>query len=225
MMKILYPYANVMGIFFPVGKIDDGGTCQFATAKCLKECCAISHKKIGPSLVFRKKAFSFFVENNFITIAGKILEELKEDKCNVLAWFASGDCPITYKDKFVNIIKVLQDNGVVQTGITRSWNLWMDLLKIQNDQTRFLLTEESMDQVNVRNQSGGMYSIPDYKNGVIDIVISESHEVKKQYGCGGGYYTDHVLKGKIIKDDKYLDLNCQKCYDKKIGCFTKLLKN
>ena len=57
-----------------------------------------------------------------------------------------------------------------QTGITRSWNLWMELLKIQNDKTRFLLTEESMDQVNVRNQSGGMYSIPNYENGVIDII-------------------------------------------------------
>ena len=72
--------------------------------------------------------------------------------------------------KFVKVIKLLQDNEVVQTGITRSWNLWMELLKIQNDKTRFLLTEESMDQVNVRNQSGGMYSIPNYENGVIDII-------------------------------------------------------
>jgi len=29
--RILYPYANVMGIFFPEGKLDEGGTCQYFT--------------------------------------------------------------------------------------------------------------------------------------------------------------------------------------------------
>ncbi|GAH69198.1 unnamed protein product, partial [marine sediment metagenome] len=40
-MKILRPTYGAAGIFFPIGRPEKGGTCQYASGKCLQKCCAL----------------------------------------------------------------------------------------------------------------------------------------------------------------------------------------
>jgi len=46
-MKVVYHNGNIGTIYFPVGKLKDGGTCQFSTRKCRRECGICYDKKIG----------------------------------------------------------------------------------------------------------------------------------------------------------------------------------
>jgi len=42
-MKVLRPSQNyVAGIFFPIGRLENGGTCQYASERCLEECYALN---------------------------------------------------------------------------------------------------------------------------------------------------------------------------------------
>ena len=99
--QLLHPFANAMGVFFPTGDVMDGGTCDFATETCKKECCA---KREGAATVIDRKQkeliLKFFVENSVDEIVIKIISELQTKKNSfILSWFASGDCPKLLTDK------------------------------------------------------------------------------------------------------------------------------
>jgi hypothetical protein len=228
-MKILYPFAHVMGIFFPVGNLEDGGTCEFSTDICREKCCAVSHKKIGPDKKFKKDSLKFFKDNDADTIASQIHKELNESSSVILkpkflvSWFASGDCPSYLTDKVHQVILNIHDKGIIQNGMTRNRDLWNKIKDLQSG--RFLLTKErtssSLTIKDFKDEREGLYSIPNYDSGTIDIVRYVNHTVQINRGCGGGYYTDHIIEKQGIKfNEKYLDLNCRNCFEKHIGCFT-----
>jgi len=210
--QMLYPFANVMGLFFPVGKLENGGTCEFATAKCLKKCCANAPgagKKIG----FKKKqeCFNYFLNNSSIKIAAQILTELENADCEIFTWFASGDCPSFLILKFFAVIKELDKKGVIQTGFTRNQSLWEECRDLYN--AKILLTIEDIE----RAQKPGLYSMPNYKIGAIDVLLVNFEKLYHGDGCGGGYYYNHILKTGI--DNSHLKLDCKACYENKTGCF------
>ena len=122
--KLLYPFANVMGIFFPVGRLKDNGTCEFATNECLKNCIAIKNKKECIGYTSKENIYQFFQNENVTNICIQLCLELDRNNCNIIAWFASGDCPSYMTDKIVKIIEKLQERKIVQCGFTRNINLW-----------------------------------------------------------------------------------------------------
>lgn len=216
--RILYPYANVMGIFFPEGKLDEGGTCQYFTPTCIKNCC--SHfpgdgEKIG--FENKRKTYNYFLDNISKAIANKIIKELNENNCNILTWFVSGDCPSFLENKFYSIIKIIDNTGIAQTGFTRNASLWEKCKELKNG--KVLLTVENIGIINKEKvNSVGLYSIPNYKIGAIDIYrIFIDKKQSKSYGCGGAYYTYHIKDTE--KEQAHLNLDCKKCYEEKIGCF------
>jgi len=218
-MKLLYPFFNVMGIFFPVGILSEGGTCQFATETCLKKCCANKPGE-GQKIGFEKKfeTYSNFLKYSPNKIVKQILSELKDADCKILSWFASGDCPSFLTKKFYDIICGLDKNGIIQTGFTRNKDLWNWCKNINNENCRVLLTVENSNNI----ASIGLYSVPNYDLGCFDIYVMDSK--KKTYhrtnGCGGGYYTEHIYESKI--DRSHLLGDCTHCYENNIGCFIKL---
>jgi hypothetical protein len=104
--KLLYPFANVMGLFFPVGKLQNGGTCEFATKKCLERCCAhLPGAGLRIGYEKKKESYDFFLKNSFKEITKQILSELTVGECKIFTWFASGDCPSFLTFKFSNVVK------------------------------------------------------------------------------------------------------------------------
>ena len=218
-----------MGIFFPVGDLKDGGTCEFSTPICKEKCCAVSHKKIGATKKFKKDSLKFFNNNDVDTITFQIYKELNETSSIILrpkfllSWFASGDCPSYLTDKIYQIILNLRSKGIVQNGMTRNRNLWNEIRKFKD--IRFLLTKERISSADLtlkdfKDEKEGLYSIPNYDSGTIDIIKYVNHKIRISKGCGGGYYTEHIIKKQDIKsNEKYLDLNCKNCFEKRIGCF------
>ena len=219
--QLLYPFANVQGIFFPIFKPINGGTCEFATEKCLKMCCA-NDEDIGANIQQRIETYRFFIENTVSAITIRLIGETTAPASSVpkfISWFASGDCPATYTDKIFEIIRRMKDTGIIQSGTTRNHKLWEMLLNIQDDKTRFLYTTEFPP---VFSREGGMYAIPKYDIGCMDIITTVGSKQRRDYGCGGGYYFQHIMKEKPVKSEKYLQLDCKKCYQQKTGCFIKL---
>jgi len=216
-MKILYTFAHVMGLFFPEGKIKNGGSCEFATNKCLKKCCA--HKPgDGQKIKFEKKEkiFQFFIENPIDQIFDQIVLELRNSNCEIFSWFASGDCPSKLTTKLFEIIQKLDEVKIIQSGFTRNKKLWK-LCKKLSSNCKVLLTIEDPNDID----EDGLYAFPNYKIGAFDIYCVKNQQQYITSGCGGGYYQDHMKK--IKKEDSHLEMNCKKCYENRTGCFNDLI--
>jgi len=216
-MKILYPFSNVMGLFFPEGDTKNGGSCEFATARCLRKCCAHSPgagQKIGFSK--KKEVLDFFVNSDSDKIFSKIISELKDSNCNIFSWFASGDCPSTLTQKLFEVIKKLDQAKIIQSGFTRNIGLWRLCQKLSKD-CKVLLTIETPDDA----VEDGLYSFPNYEIGAIDIYCVKNNQIRRTDGCGGGYYENH--KEKIKKEDSHLKMDCKACYENRTGCFNDLI--
>ncbi len=212
-MKLLYPFANVMGLYFPVGKLSEHGTCQFSTPTCIEECCACHlDTGLGIERKIKEDIYQYFLDNEFVIILKKIVSELRKADCNILTWFASGDCTSIITDRFYQVVKGLDLLGIIQTGITRNISLWKRCQDL-SEKAKILLTIEKVSD----DMEPGLYSLPDYKCGVISIVTVGIGKVHIAAGCGGGYYE---YKMKILETDKtHLKLDCKACYANKTGCF------
>jgi len=205
--KILYPFSGVMGIFFPNGKLCNGGTCEFASKICLKECGALKNaigdKTIGYAA--KNKTFQFIIKQPVFASCGKITKEMEKAKSKILHWFAAGDCMGKYTDKIVEIIKHLSTDGLIQCGFTRNENLWKKVCKVEN--VHLVFTIESKKRAKLF-MGEGMIIVPDY-------IETTAELYKKGISCGtcDGIYYELSKRIKIAAD-------CNLCYEKKCGCFS-----
>jgi len=213
--RLLYNFANVMGIMFPSGKLENGGTCEFASRTCLKECCAtacVSNKQIVGH-TNKKKTYDAFLLNSVEIITQKISNELRENNCTVLTWFGCGDCPSFLTEKYFNIVKQIDELGFAQTGFTRNRKLWQ-LCKTLSATTKVILSIEDVK----KETEKGMFSIADYEKGSVSIVIINKKRTAILCNCGSDYYENHWrLKNKSAPKLKF---DCRFCYDNKKGCFS-----
>lgn len=218
-MKILRPIYSAAGIFFPIGKPEKGGTCQYASDVCLKKCYA-QDKDYDEVLNIpeedKKKIYDFFVNESLVTICNEIIKEMGELQVKILTWFASGDCLDKDIDKIYRIMFLLHGKGVIQNGFTRNVKLYDTIIadKVIN---HIVLTVESKA---IKDAPGkypkGLWAIPNYETGVVDLYHGKLGF--KSYGdCGMNEVT---FKGEEV----VIASNCSGCYSKKIGCFLCLLK-
>ena len=82
-MKILrLCHSGIAGVFFPIGKIDKGGTCQYSTTECLRECYAMK-KEYDETVNIpereKHKFLDFFIGNPIISVCNEIIKEM--DAC------------------------------------------------------------------------------------------------------------------------------------------------
>lgn len=219
-MKLLYPFANVMCLFFPIGKLENGGTCEFASEECLKKCCANK-----PGSAFRKgykemrrDVFNYFLNNSPGKITSRILIELEDVNCNIFSWFSSGDCPEFLTSKYISIVAKIDAEGIIQTGFTRNRRLWLFCKNHLTINARILLTVENINNIS----QPGIYSVPDYELGCINIWKLTTYKKYVTEGCGGGFYKDHIRKSG--KDQSHLELDCKACHQNNTGCFMNFQK-
>lgn len=203
-IKLLYHFSGIAGIFFPIGKLEDDGTCEFHTTKCLLVCAAINCDSAEKEIIgheLKKVTHDFIVEEDIFKVLHKITEELKDMKSNILYWFASGDCERKHIGKIIKIIKYLAEEGIVQCGFTRNKELWEKIGHYAN----IALTLESFVEVR-KTQSAGLFAIPDYKTTKVKIYRGTFHSGT----CGMSFFTYKNIKRKA---------NCVECYKQSQGCF------
>lgn len=211
MTKLVYPFSGVAGIFFPVGKLDEGGTCEFASKKCLEVCGAFKNATATNKIEYEAKynAFVDITQRKTHDIIWKIVKEVKELNSDILYWFASGDCPSEFTSRIAYIIEGLSYIIPVQIGFTRNQELWEKTNRLDN--VRIALTLEKPYKSKLQRMSSlGTIAIPNYNTGNIKLYrCTQSHT-----SCGAGIVYVKKL-GETIKKKA----DCSNCFKEKIGCF------
>lgn len=218
-MKILRPVHGAAGIFFPIGRPENGGTCQYADDKCLKKCYALVDKDYDEMVNVpeedKRKIHRFFVEKSLLTICNEIVKEMDELQVKILSWFDSGDCLDKHVDKFYQIMVLLNGESVIQNGFTRNETLYRKIV-YGGVIKYFVLTIKSKSYKDAPPfKEVGLWGIPDYKNGLVRLHYGTLG--RKSYGsCGSGSVITK-FEGKEIE----IAANCLGCYNRKVGCFIK----
>ncbi len=196
--KILYNsgVGRLPSIFFPSGKIKDGGSCSFATPICLKFC---ESSKANQK---EKDIFKYITTADSLEVFHKILNELGEDK--LLYWFASGDCPPKHKQRIASLIKALAERDIIQLGFTRNKKLWETLVDVSNCYI-ILTIEDKKEAEKISNDR--IVAVPDYKEGKVNLYKNGFH----YGGCGADWYEFEDI---ICEND------CRECYEVSRGCFS-----
>lgn len=216
-MRILRPTYGAAGIFFPIGRPEKGGTCQYASGKCLQKCCALEKdydEVINIAEIDKKGIYSFFIKRSPLTVCLEIIREMNELQAEILSWFASGDCLDEDIDRIYEIMVGLNGEGIVQNGFTRNWRLYRRIID-GGVIDHIVLTIESL--LPKHNPFGdyprGLWAVPNYKMGSVKLYHGKLG--KKTYATCGPNEVATKFEGKEIK----IATNCTGCYRKKIGCF------
>lgn len=211
MTKLTHPFSEVAGIFFPVGKLDEGGTCEFASEKCLKVCAAFKNATETNKIDYEAKysAFVDITQRDTHSIIWKIAKEVKELNSDILYWYASGDCPSEFTSRIAHIIEGLSYIIPAQIGFTRNQELWEKTNRLDN--VRIALTLEKPYKSKLQSMSSlGTIAIPNYNTGNISLYrCTQSYT-----SCGAGIVYVKKL-GETIKKKA----DCNNCLKEKIGCF------
>lgn len=203
-MKILYPFSGVAGIFFPIGRIKDEGTCEFATERCLKECAALKNAFDETIVGHEAKVatYKFMISHSVLDVCQQIIKEMRELGCKILYWFASGDCLRRHTDKIGRIMKHLSIEGIIQCGFTRNKKVWYTAENIPL--ARIALTVEA-NQRKPRNERG-IIAVPDYQSGEVKLYQNRTH----LGSCGAGFQRRRLQ----------ISTGCDSCYQQRVGCFS-----
>ena len=215
-MKLLYPFLDVPSVFFPVGSLENGGTCEFATERCLQECAVYKHLFSDKILNFKTKEaiYARITTRDPLKICLELLNELKEANSNILCWFASGDCPTKDTEQITQIARFLQMKGINQAMVTRSHKLYRSVYQKRLHSFHASLgvarTIESIGEIG-KNEIG-LFVMPDYREGTIQFYTREKGHKP-------------IKKSKLYPPDskeqiKKSQNNCINCLVNRVGCFT-----
>lgn len=221
-MKILRPIYSAAGIFFPIGRPEDGGTCQYASDICLKKCYALDKdydEVLNIPEEDKKKIYDFFTTESLVTICNEVIKEMEELQVKILTWFASGDCLDKDVDRIYRIMFLLHGEGIIQNGFTRNVKLYDTII---DDEVikHIVLTVESKAVKDAPDDEypKGLWAIPNYKTGVVELYHGKLGHVSYG-GCGMNDVTTQFKGEEVV-----IASNCLGCYNKKIGCFLEIPK-
>jgi hypothetical protein len=175
------------------------------TAKCKKHC---SYKVNA----FETKVFDCFGVWGKQELADTIKSELQTTGCDILTWFATGDCPEAMTGKITVIMALIEEAGFIQCGFTRNRKLWKWSQNLPN--TRLGLTVESKVKA-IKLSEEGLISLPDYDSWTITLF----QRGKAKYNCGGGFGATCGEAFVIPMAEEVYPEDCGQCYTAKRGCF------
>lgn len=207
-MKILRPFTGTGAVFFPIGP-PPGGTCEFATKRCLAQCYATGRKYANYDVEIlipeeeKRWIYRQFMEQPIFALKAKILRELDGLQTPILHWFGSGDVLTKDMDRISEIIEYIGDD-VEQIGFTRNAEFW------QRHKGIFALTIENF--ADAKDIDGhGFFSVPNYRKQET-VMHSPATRVRGGY-CGPLSCDD--------PDDTELNhyINCRACRMLDTGCF------
>jgi len=195
---------DVPSIYFPVGDVSTGGTCEFSTEKCRKYCPS------GMSVSKHEKyALNFFKNENVTTVVAKIKEDfeyLVNRSCNdtkMIQWFTWGDCLSTLTDKMAAIISDVHDLGIPLYGFTRNRLLWE--IVPNKDRLRIGLTVDNLKKA-LNMSTEKMIAHSDFKHGYAEMIFKG----KIRSRCNGW---------QCITELETRDSDCSRCLIYGEGCY------
>ncbi len=199
--RILFLENGSPCIFFPVGKLADGGTCNFMTDECYENCpsCGVVHEH-------EIKALKYFKDNPIGEIVERIMKELSYFESTFLGWFSWGDCPPSLTEKIVEIVRRLNESGIIQNGFTRNKTLW-EKIPCKNN-LRFSLSVDTEKDANVSSNSKTV-CFPDISRAEARVFF----DGKMRARCSG-YFCIHLDTNRTVEAD------CEQCYAGFNGCFS-----
>jgi len=230
--NLLYSFSGVAAIFFPVGRLKNGGTCEFLSKRCENECAAFKNGTMNNSIPYKTKLriYNEIFKNPMDEIIKRIISEMTEMDTKILYWFASGDCPRKLTQKLSElIIRLSKEYVMTQQGFTRNKKLWQSFKG--SDNIRFCLTIENEDKISnidEEDKEGTLFAVPNYETGNVKIigfpwVISKP---QFEYHCGSLFNPAYRNKTHTYYERTVLEVSkcydCQKCYNEKKGCHSKL---
>jgi len=204
-MSLLNPDGKTMGLYFPPGLPERGGSCAFASMRCLVNCLSyLSHNTITD-----------YTEDVFKTktpkeIAAIIKKELGRGKPPLIEWFCWGDCMPNMTDKVLAVMKALSAMGFVQCGFTRNKLLWTECSGLTN--IRMGYTTEDFDEIDGLAKSG-LVAYPNYDTGETRLYWGTHKAELPSALCGSSFMSDRATGISYEAD-------CSVCYARKRGCFT-----
>lgn len=219
MKRLLYPFSGCSAVFFPVGLPKDGGTCEFATKQCLKECAAFKNATKTNKIPYDRKEQIYEDITRFpiFDVCRQISLQLSVTK-KILYWFASGDCRKQHTKRIARIIRYMSDDVHIQIGFTRNIELWKKVKDLPY--VTFVLTVKSKKDIT----KGGLFAIPNFDTGQVTIIRNEwvVKKPKWEYSCPSIYGSASRNRNTTYwhKETILQEANCQMCFDEKKGCFT-----
>lgn len=220
-------FRGALALFLPQGCVQDGGTCEFATTKCLDRCivkltrlrqkmseddwkavgvtwpdglaACISATGTYPPVRDAEEAWRMLREKSAAECALRLVAMLQDSDVWVLHWFASGDCPTQYTDKVTEIMEWVDATGYAQCGFTRNYNLAYAVRNLNHG--RLLYTHEEKPSNSMTWQA-----VPDYSTGQVTLY----YQTWESGGCGPDRYYNHIITRQT---------DCQECFRLGQGCF------
>lgn len=202
--RIVFMDGMFPAIFFPVGKPEDGGSCEFLSEHCLQYCPAQETNR------HEIRALEFFKENTIDIIVDKILEDMNLYNIMHLYWWPWGDCLPELTDKISEIMLDLSEIGLLQNGYTRNMELWKLISFMRTKDTlRIGFHVDTVEEAKEMSAHGHIICCPDVTVGKAELYLRE----KKIARCCG-IWCEWVTVGDVRVAD------CQECFLYKQGCFS-----
>ena len=198
--RILFLENGSPCIFFPVGTIKDGGTCQYMTKECFDNC-----PSTGVVYKHETRAYIYFCNTSADDIVERIIKELTYFKSNFLGWFSWGDCPDFLIDKVCDVMITLNKMDIIQNGFTRNRKLWDKMPSLPN--LRISLSVDSEKEA-IHDSQKKTICFPDIDRGQARVFSNG-----KMIARCSGYFCYHVAENRTVESD------CVACYKNKGGCF------
>jgi hypothetical protein len=208
-MKILRPIGGAAGVFFPIGKVSENGTCENATKECLKFCCAkwgYDHDdeyRVSPK--DKQEIYNAFIGRSYFDICDTILKEMEGLQTNILTWFVSGDCMKKDIPRLSKIIRMLSEHSdIYQNGFSKNADLFYKIQELER--VHIVHTIDSKKSIGLG--AAKIFAVCDYDHGITNLYTKECIYAG---GCGPSEYK---IKNLTIAS------NCKTCLRLKKGCFT-----
>ena len=204
--KIIMMDCDCPSIYMPIGKPSEGGTCAFATEKCIQYC---------PSGMvandIERSVLQFFQENNVIVIIERLHREFCEILSNpraerMLQWWTWGDCLPELTEKISAVIIGLYKYGIPQYGFTRNKKLW-ELVPNYNSLHIGLTIDNMAEALYLSVESKKMTCCPDFEAGYAQIIFNG----KIRSRCSGWWC--------ITERGETRNSDCTQCLASGEGCY------
>jgi hypothetical protein len=197
--------SDIPSIYFPIGKLEDGGSCAFASKKCLEHC--PSGMKTN---VHEQYALDFFKNKSSKEIVDKIVEDFnflisRPYNARMIQWFAWGDCLPGMEKKVYCVMATLMFKGIPQYGFTRNKKLWERVPK--KDRLSIGLTVEDIEEAyRISLESKKMTACPDFDSGYAQMIFNGKITAK----CNGWW---------CITNLETRNSDCSRCLSHAEGCY------
>jgi len=206
--RILHMDSDIPSVYFPIGKLKDGGTCEFATRKCIEHC--PSGQTINEH---ERYALNYFQKHNQDKIFQKMLFDYDQlslipYNAKMIQWFAWGDCPSNLTGKVAAVMLLLQKQKIPQYGFTRNKMLWK-MIPASNFLNIGLSIDvlEKAKQVSV--ESGKLTAHPDFDSGYAEMIFDGKIITR----CNGWWCI-------VEKTGETRNSDCALCLTENTGCYS-----